>query len=296
MKPARRTTNERPNSLAIDQSVLDALASKLEQPSGAGGNPAAAARAAVRLPFRRLSVRMSVLHADGTAASIVVACRNLSSGGIGIFHSAYMHVGSPCAVALPRNGKPDAVTRGTVVRCRHLGGRVHELGIKFTDAIDPRDFVDATAEDAGSVLASVRPAEFAAVVALRVDTDPLRREITRVLAETKATVRTLAPEPAAEAEPKPSERSQVLLAEMPMSGSVPEAVLKLAELSGGAPIVLIAPEDSAAARERVKEFACDGSVFPPMNTGSLVRALVVAMNLGGRGEALSAANPPVQKG
>jgi hypothetical protein len=274
MKPARQTSTERTNSLAIDQAVLDALTHRLEQPNAKN---ASAVRATVRLPFRRLSVRMSVLHNDGTTASIVVACRNLSSGGVGIFHSAYMHVGTHCAVALPRHGKPELVTRGTVVRCRHLGGRVHELGIMFAEPIEPRDFVEATAEDTRAVLAAVRPAEFAAVVALHIQNEPLRRSVERLLAETKAKVLVQKPE-----DTKAPARVDALLAELPMTGVLADCVLNLAELSGGAPIVLVVPENTPGSQQRLREFACDGSIAAPFDTLALTRSLIAAICLAPR--------------
>jgi AmiR/NasT family two-component response regulator len=267
----RRPINDRANTLAIDQAVLDALSARIEQPQG---NAAAAARSSVRIPYRRISVRMSILHADGTAASILVACRNLSSGGIGLFHSSYMHVGTPCAIALPRQGKPEAVVRGTIVRCRHVGGRVHELGVRFFQPIEPRDFIETTPQDVRAVLAAIRPAEFTAALAMVVVNDSARRELERALAETRAKVHLLKPDATANGTP-----CQCLIAELADLRPTPNALLRLAELSGGAPVVLVAADNSRETEQRLQEFPCSGILTPPFTASNVARTLTAAITL-----------------
>ena len=60
-----------------------------------------------------------------------MACRNLSQRGIGLLHRSYVHLGTTCSVLLPHPRKGEQEYRGTVVRCLHLSGMVHEIGIRF---------------------------------------------------------------------------------------------------------------------------------------------------------------------
>ena len=76
------------------------------------------------------------------AKSSRVCARNLSAGGFSCIHGGYLHPGSECQVVLPRRegGDPVAVN-GTIVHCRHVEGSYHEVGIRFTEEIEPADLV-----------------------------------------------------------------------------------------------------------------------------------------------------------
>ena len=265
--PSPREFRSRSNSLGISQAVLDALIDRLETSS----EDSKASRASVRVPFRRLALPMAVFHGDGSRAGVVVACRNISAGGIAVLHSAYMHVGTPCEVTLPRPGLSSVTVQGKVVRCRHVGGKVHEVGVQFRKPIEPRDFAAPTDQDVRRILESVDPREFSARVLVLVSDDAVRRQVARVLEGTKATLETAG-------EDKPKARPDVLLCDLPPAGAdVAETLLRLSELGGGAPVVMIAPPRDAAVSARIKEYAPDGVVHPPLETVGLCRGMVEAM-------------------
>lgn len=262
-----RAFRSRTNSLGISQAVLDALIDRLE--ASAQGAPAA--RAAMRVPFRRLALPMAVFHSDGSRAGLQVACRNISSGGIGILHSAYMHVGIPCEVTLPRAGLSAVTVPGRVVRCRHVGGKVHEIGIQFRKPIEPREFAVPNEQDVRRILEAVNPSEFSAKVLFRVTDDALRRQVCRAMESTKATVQIVGDQ-------KPPVRPDVLLCELPPAGAnVAETLLQLAEVGMTAPVVMIVPSKEPAVIARLKEYSPDGSIFLPVETLGLCRSLVEAM-------------------
>lgn len=273
----RRENSDRPNSLGISQAVLDALLERLETTSR---SQAAVARGAVRVPFRRLSVAFTVLHSDGTAAHMTVACRNLSRGGVGILHAAYMHVGTSCQVHLPRSGRPDATVPGVVVRCRHVGGRVHEIGVKFHELIDPKDYVSATPEDVRRVLDSIKPAEFSCKVMLWIADDATRRNITRLLTGTRATV---IEHDVRKTEPPQGDRADVMICELPPENAdVSETLVRLAEFSQGAPVVMVAGARDTKTKARLAQFLPDSTIFLPLELVGICRSMAEAITFSTR--------------
>ena len=95
----------------------------------------------VRSSFRVSSVELTITHSTGGKVTLPVATRNISKGGISILHSAFIHTGSRCSVSLKfPNGNPQVID-GKIVRCAHLTGRVHEIGISFDTQISTRDLL-----------------------------------------------------------------------------------------------------------------------------------------------------------
>lgn len=271
----RRELSDRPNTLGISQPVLDALLERIETSLR---TQSAVARSSVRIPFRRLSIGFTVKHADGSVAAMTVACRNISRGGVGLLHAAYMHVGTPCSIFLPRAGRADTCVPGVVVQCRHVGGRVHEIGVRFDESIEPRDFVAATPEDVQRVLDSIKPAEFACRARVWISDATLRRAVGRLFGLTRSTV-----EEHRGAEAPAGARPEVLVCELPGSGEDPsESLLRVAEISQGAPVVMILPDRSDATAARLAQFLPDSSVHQPLELVGMCRALVEAITFSGR--------------
>lgn len=133
--PHKPAPGSRRNSLGLGERELGALLEELDAESRPGG--AASARKYVRRPFARTSLPLQVAHHDGTVANILVACRNISQRGMSVLHSAFLHTGSRCLAALPHPTGEPVIVRGSIVRCTHRKGIVHELGIEFERDIDP---------------------------------------------------------------------------------------------------------------------------------------------------------------
>lgn len=73
---------------------------------------------------------------------------NLSSGGVGFLHGAFVHPGTPCDIMLSKlTGEPELI-HGVVARCELASGRVHLVGVKFNAPIDTRRFIAGEASDA----------------------------------------------------------------------------------------------------------------------------------------------------
>jgi PilZ domain len=74
--------------------------------------------------------------------------KDLSEGGLGFFHKAFVHPTSTCLFTGRSIDNHRTTISGQVVRCQHLRGSVHEVGVKFDHAIDLSKFVSRFARRA----------------------------------------------------------------------------------------------------------------------------------------------------
>ncbi|MBU6412773.1 MAG: PilZ domain-containing protein [Planctomycetes bacterium] len=132
----------RANSLGLDDRILNQVLNHLDATQSA---EAAKRRTFTRIPYRRSSVVLAVKGAGGMDTVTKVACRNLSSGGISVLHSAFLHAGSVCVVVLEHPKHGNTPIKGRVVRCQHRSGLMHEIGIRFDEQISTLDFVETDA-------------------------------------------------------------------------------------------------------------------------------------------------------
>lgn len=103
---------------------------------------------------RRWKFRSRVIVAikqAGATQSYFVTPRNLSTTGVAFLHGGYVHVGSPIAVAMRDLQDKLRTMPGRVVRCIHVQGRLHEIGVHFAESINPKDFVPPGDEPAFNV-------------------------------------------------------------------------------------------------------------------------------------------------
>lgn len=83
---------------------------------------------------------VTVIDESGATKNLLVMPRNLSTGGVSFLHGGFLHIDSRCAVTLRTlHGKATPI-KGTVTRCSHRKGRIHEIGVKFDEQVDPRRF------------------------------------------------------------------------------------------------------------------------------------------------------------
>lgn len=142
------------NSVRLDLPKLSALLDELDRKDPANSNTN---RQFVRWPFRHVILPLTVTHIGGSKALLRVACRNISCGGLSVLHSSFMYPGSKCEVTLTDVAGREVVLRGTLARCSHLTGIIHELGIKFDAAIRISDFAELSPFTGAFSLERVEP-------------------------------------------------------------------------------------------------------------------------------------------
>lgn len=83
---------------------------------------------------------LSLTNDKGNHSAFVIVPRNISRGGVAVLHGGFVHCGTRCTLGLRgADGAPRSMP-ATVVRCRCVEGRVHDLGIVFDQEVNPRDF------------------------------------------------------------------------------------------------------------------------------------------------------------
>ncbi|MFG0244924.1 MAG: hypothetical protein ACF8MF_02590 [Phycisphaerales bacterium JB052] len=137
-KPLKST---RRNTLGLDQAVYKELLNKLEHQHHASGDIKKPNRLHTRLQYHQPYLDLEFQTLEGHNRSITVAARNISRGGLSVLHSSFTYTGTRIKTMLSRiDGKPHCAT-GTVVRCNHRGGVVHEIGIRFDTPIIVQEFI-----------------------------------------------------------------------------------------------------------------------------------------------------------
>lgn len=125
------------NTLGLAARDLNALLDRIEARAASGS----VNRVSTRWGYRQTSVGVVLNQPGGTAVNLRMACRNISKGGIGLLHRAYVHVNTVCTVSIEHPERGVIEIHGRVARCLHLGGIVHEVGIVFDDEVDIRSIV-----------------------------------------------------------------------------------------------------------------------------------------------------------
>lgn len=94
-----------------------------------------------RWKMRSQRVIVTLVGQMGQRLNILVIPRNLSQGGMGFICGNYLHIGSSCFVTFRSLGGKGVVVQASVRRCKHVEGRLHEIGVEFGEQIDPRNYM-----------------------------------------------------------------------------------------------------------------------------------------------------------
>ncbi len=90
----------------------------------------------------RYSVRDGILlRPSGSRVDFRVRPRNISIHGISVLHGAFLYADTQCELALRTRTGESVLVGAKVLRCRCVQGRIHELRLAFTQAIEIEKFV-----------------------------------------------------------------------------------------------------------------------------------------------------------
>ena len=118
-----------------DVDALRRLIDRLDGARSGGVRPDRERRSSRRFVWPTPALVMGVEHPGGGSASFVVVPRNVSTRGLAVAHTSFVHLGARCQVALPVDGGTRVVT-GVIVGCRLLEGTAHEIRMRFDVPID----------------------------------------------------------------------------------------------------------------------------------------------------------------
>jgi hypothetical protein len=112
-----------------------------------------------RIRYHSPFLNISLNSRQMSRTNICVATRNISRSGVSVLHSNFVHTGTSATVTLERLDSTTVSVRGTVVRCQHISGIVHEVGIQFDVPIHPQEFIRFLPLDAFRSVTTVDPEE-----------------------------------------------------------------------------------------------------------------------------------------
>ncbi|MGH7244235.1 MAG: response regulator [Phycisphaerales bacterium] len=264
----------RKNTLGLDLEGIRALASRLDTMDG--GRPSQLKRDFVRWPFHRERVRIQIDQPGGTQLLLKLACRNLSRGGISLFHNAYLHERGRCVLWLPHPTRGEVGVFGSLARCKHRGGMVHELGVRFDHPIDAKDFVSL---DSGAEIYSqerVTPEKLSGSLLV---VDPDEQELRLIRHFTKGTaIRVRSCSTQSEALASLREPADLVLVALKLpDGSAAEFVSAVRAVGVRTPVLIITPDVSRQSRIAARGAACEGVLGKPLSCDRLLRALAEFM-------------------
>ncbi|MCW5767800.1 MAG: response regulator [Phycisphaeraceae bacterium] len=269
----------RPNTVNLEQRALEELLDELDERSGA--SDASKRRDFVRWPFRQTSIRMHITQARGMSSDLEVACRNLSCGGASVLHSSYVHLGSKVRLVLPNPTGGTNSIEGTVCRCQHVRGVIHEIGIKFAKRIEARDYLRTDGQSNRFSLERVDPDRLQGTV-VHIDDSPMdRRLVQHYLRGTQLRLRQT--DDADEALRWLNEGCDLALVDADLGPGRPDGIafLKRARAGGfSSPTVLLAA-DIDASRAASNESLAEATLSKPLAQDVLLRAIAEYLLLGG---------------
>jgi hypothetical protein len=121
------------NSLNLSNRELNILLDELERERDESAD---CLREHERFQFRIIHATLTIFNNLSSTTDIQVATSNISQGGIAVLHTAYMYPKTRCLVNISLADGRKFKLKGQTVRCSHLIGRVHEIGIMFDSKLD----------------------------------------------------------------------------------------------------------------------------------------------------------------
>jgi CheY-like chemotaxis protein len=263
----RPAQSGRENTLGAQGRLLDELLDELD-----GGGCANVHRSHSRWSFRERSIRAMLRQPDGGEVELALAARNLSVGGVSLLHSAFVYPGTVITVDLPRADKKIQRVNGQVMRCDHVRGVIHELGVKFEEAINLRDFQAADPFSETFSYENIDLSQLRGTV-VHIDPSQIDRQIVRhLLKDTALSIRGC--ETLEEARPYIDKGCDLILAEFNMPDSDGAMLASLLRSEGHTmPIVIASSSTTKTTLDMIKRASVDVFIAKPIEEGRLIAAI-----------------------
>lgn len=260
-------SSDRPNTIGLRQKELNMLFDAMDRRSMVG----AAARAHARWPFRHTSVSVTIAHPGGSTAELRLACRNLSATGVGFLHSGFIYTGSKVMVHLPV-GDATRTVPGQLVRCDHIRGVVHEIGVRFDEPIDLREVVQPDPLEQCFSLERVDPASLRGVLIYAEASGMDQRIVGHYLRETGVRLRTA--DSCEKAMALAKQGCDLLLVDTTLpDGSGTDLVHMVRAEGVSAPVIMVSAAAAGAIRDEIRAAKASAFLAKPFDQTTLLRAL-----------------------
>ncbi|MCA9293846.1 MAG: response regulator [Phycisphaerales bacterium] len=256
------------DSLRMPQKEIERLLSEIDRSSSSAGSS--------RRRMRRRSMdgrKMVVvlLGANNERKSITAVGRNLSATGVGFLCGGFLHPGIRCVVALrDLQGKAHGVP-GSITRCGHVKGHLHDIGVRFDDAIKPHEFIQMKSDDVFNI-ENVSPDELEGRLLVIEDSRADQRLLAHHLKGSKLELDFVGD----------GEGGLQSLGDQPdlvlidyhlpdMTGA--DWVVKARENGLTRPVILVTADKSAAVHASARTAGCDAVITKPFTRQGLMQAI-----------------------
>lgn len=275
MRKDTTKSTSRNNTLNLSPDRLHALMDELDAMSDRPN----ARRVHSRLGFRQQAIDVEVIQPSGGSVGFCVACRNISRGGMSVLHSAYMHLGTKCRVKLEHLRDGPQWIDAQVVQCRHVTGRAHDVGLKFSQEIDISHFVKIDPLDAHYSLERIDPDKLEGRVLLITASDIDRKLIEVYLSETSLRMVHVAEYGQAEKElQQPFNLVLIDFDRDPVEAA--RALHDMRTRGLPMPVVAISGDKSESTRQIIRDSKVSALIVKPVDKLTLLRALAEFIVLG----------------
>ncbi len=257
------------SQVADAERILDSL------DEAAAQDARAAKRRSARRTWRR-RLKITVAQPGGDLTSAQVVTRNLSSGGLSFLNNGFLHVGSRCKLQLITADNAWVDVQATVVRCRYVAARVHEISVRFDEPVDEGQFASQ---------------ELSASILLVDDSEDQLRLTAHFLSKAGAEVVTA--NCGARALELVAEKDfDMVLLDVEMPGiSGPVVAKTLRERGITIPIIAYTANDDKATREECLGAGCSDVLAKPLGRADLIEAVARYLGVGEPITSKHAGNP-----
>lgn len=286
-----KKTQNLANTLRLGERELNKLLEQFDSDQSSKLNPD---REYVRWAFRLGAVELTIQHSNGAEVTIPVATRNISRGGMSILHASFVHVNSPCEITLNLANGSSQTIQGKIVRCGHLDGRVHEIGIAFNEQISTKDLLGLDPLNEAYSLERVEPDRLHGSLLIVTPTDLDRDLILMFLEETNLNLSTA--ESIETAVSRASKGCDIVLADFHIGEETgAELIAALHEAACDAPVIVMTSDKSEQVMESIRSSSASGVLSKPLSKARLYQALGEFLHSDGDGgplySTLEADNP-----
>jgi hypothetical protein len=147
MKGRMSVTDRQLGLLGLTPGQLATLLDELDQ---ADREPSASKRRSPRRAFRSVNVRVHVLNTrSDDDVAFQVPTRNISLHGLAFLHHHMVPVEQRLRIEIPFRKGYVVQLLARVVRCRHIRGMIHEVGVEFTGKLKRETIPGMAGTDAG---------------------------------------------------------------------------------------------------------------------------------------------------
>lgn len=270
-KPRRETATE-----AVDSLRLPAVAlAKLHEIMDAAESVKKATstqRHWRRWVMRNRLAEATIHHPGGTAVRCVISPRTMSAGGMSIIHGGFVYTGVKIIVHLERLTHEVEHLEGKVVRCRHLGKHLHELGVQFDKHTEPRAFISLGDTEESFLLERVDPKTVQGRVLVVEDSRADQRLIAHLLKDTEVQAE-FVDDPVLAVTTAVQGFDLILLDYHLKDANGAELLEKMREAQVMTPAVMVTADDSPATARRSRDAGASAMIYKPITAESLLRAL-----------------------